>query len=294
MEKAIVILVIISVFFIAGCNLDDKKDDGRSYKVYVPKKYDPVVPTPLMLVFHGASGTANRMIDMARMNNVADNKGFIVVYPEGEKIYKYGSWRRVWNAGNCANLNNAADVQFVRDLLDKLSSEFNIDENRIFVTGLSNGGMFAQRLACDLSDRIAAVASVAGALALDYEDCNPEYAIPIIHFHAKDDGIVPYEGGDGSEPTVSGCWKKSIPNVMSFWALVNNCDNTDEVTFKNGDAECITRTNPVNQNQVTLCTTESGGHSWPGAASDVYTNPNQNIRASTYMWDHFFQYIEHK
>lgn len=285
--------MIISAFCVAGCAENPNKD-GRTYKIYLPKNYDPVVPTPLMFVFHGASGSAQRMVNMTNMNNVADANRFIVVYPEGDKIYKFGGWRRVWNAGNCANLNNASDIRFVGELLDKISNKYNVDENRVYAVGLSNGGMLAQRLACELSDRIAGVASVAGALALDYESCNPEYPVPIIHFHAKNDAIVPYYGGDGSEPTISGCWKKSIPNVMEFWAIINDCDDNEVVAYQKGDATCVTRTNPVTQNQVTLCSTESGGHSWPGAASSTYTEPNQNIDASSYMWDHFFKYIEHE
>ena len=161
----------------------------RQYILYVPSSYNISKQMPLIFVFHGYSGTPEFMLDYTDMADLADTYDFIVAVPKGT-----GSWNALsWNAGSCcgyASSYNVDDVTFVSDMIDMISSEYCIDPARIFATGLSNGGMMSYRLACELSDRIAAVAPVAGDIRL--AECNPPRPVPGIAFHGTADAVIPY------------------------------------------------------------------------------------------------------
>ncbi|MBK9926508.1 MAG: prolyl oligopeptidase family serine peptidase [Anaerolineales bacterium] len=259
----------------------------RSYILYVPASVNWNQPVPLVFVFHGGTGNAKSAIIMSGFNEVADANGFLVVYPNGtgplddDKLL-------TWNAGACcgfAQRNNIDDVGFVRAIADEIQSMTNIDPNQIYATGMSNGGMLSQRLACEASDLFAAVAPVAGTL--NASSCNPTEHISIIEFHGTDDQHVPYEGGKGPESLVDVSFA-SVKDSVEFWSSFDGC-NSQPQTESVEDIQHETWTGCAGSTSVELYTIIGGGHSWPGGrggwpGSD---QPTQTISASELIWKFF-------
>ncbi|MEA3446040.1 MAG: PHB depolymerase family esterase, partial [Bacteroidota bacterium] len=165
-------------------------NDNRYYLQHLPPTYDPVVPSALVLALHGGFGSAPNLENQSGLSTKADQENFIVVYPEGI-VGNFGI--RTWNAGGCCGYavdNNIDDVGFIDQLLDTLIAGLSIDTSRIYVTGMSNGGFMAYRLACELSHRIAAIAPVAATMSFD---CLPVNPVSIIHFHSYLDENIPYD-----------------------------------------------------------------------------------------------------
>ena len=159
----------------------------RKYLLHVPKSYDRAKPTPLVISMHGGGAWPAHQMNISRWNQLADEHGFIVVYPSGADFIP-----RIWPMGGT---EGNADVRFISDLMDKLKAAYNIDPARIYADGLSNGGGMAFALSCTLSDRIAAVGAVAAAQLLPWSWCKDPRAVPMIAFHGTADPVVPYKGG---------------------------------------------------------------------------------------------------
>ena len=247
---------------------------ARTFNVHVPAAYDPTRATPVVLNFHGYSSDAAQEDLLAQMSAKADTEGFIAVHPEGLS--------NSWNAGACCGAsaqNGVDDVGFVRDMLDALEQKICVDARRVFATGMSNGGFLSHRLGCELSSRIAAIAPVAGVLAL--AACNPTRPMPVMHFHGTADTLVPYDG----DPA------QNFPDVASTfaaWAKRDGCVGQPTETFRKLDAHCATYATCAAGATVTLCTIDGGGHTWPGGTpipSLGYTTPN--LSATDAMWDFF-------
>ncbi len=224
----------------------------RNAEVHVPASVNAENPTSLVLNFHGFSSNASQEALLSLMNTASDERGFIVVYPNGIDFS--------WNAGKCCG--NAAsleinDVGFVSALIDKLSADYCIDPKRVFATGMSNGGFLTNRLGCDLSEKIAAIAPVAGVLGIPLSTCSPGRKVPVMHFHGTADLLVPYEGGGVLD-------FPSVEKSIGRWREINSCGAASEVIFDKGDSECITALDCAEGADVTLCTVQNGGHTWPG------------------------------
>jgi len=161
----------------------------RRYLLYVPKTYDRSKPTPLIVSFHPAATWPAVEMSISRWNDVADEHGFIVVFPEGSGFLfgGLGPGPQIWPG--------EPDVKFVSDLIDKLQREYNIDANRIYANGMSNGGDMAISRSCELPERIAAVGSVSGAYRRSEELCPNSKAVPVVMFHGTADKLAPYQGG---------------------------------------------------------------------------------------------------
>jgi polyhydroxybutyrate depolymerase len=156
------------------------------------------------------------MEETSHFDDLATKVGFIVVYPEGID--------HSWNAGSCCGQNTTDDVAFIKALIERFVSAEHVDPKRVFATGMSNGGFMAQRLGCELSDQLSAVASVSGSLVT--ASCNPARAVSVLEMHGLDDFLVPYEGGATQglgpfPPTMS---------VMKRWASLDSCALTPAVT----------------------------------------------------------------
>ena len=166
------------------------KTEGRerSYQIHIPAKYDSKSPLPVVLALHGAAMNGPMMAAFCGLNKKADEAGFITVYPNGTGIGIFP----IWNAGGITTKDLTDDVAFIRALLDDLARVLKVDSKRVFATGMSNGAMMCYRLAAELSDRIAAIAPVAGTMAI--EKANPTRPVPIIHFHGTADTFVPFNG----------------------------------------------------------------------------------------------------
>jgi polyhydroxybutyrate depolymerase len=241
-----------------------------------------------LIVLHGGGGDAESVMQMTRINERADQAGFLAVCPNGSRRFEQGL--RTWNAGNCCGYaadNDIDDVGFVRTLIGTLQQEFSIDSSRIYVTGFSNGGMMAYRLGCELSDQLAAIAPVAGYLA--YEDCQPVESLSVIAFNGTADQYVPYEGGIPTR--LAGQHEQrvaSVADTVSFWVRHNQCSPLPQREEGTGIIREV-YTDCSGSTQVILYTITGGGHAWPGGeAGPVGDEPTQEISATDLLWD-FFQ-----
>ena len=207
----------------------------RNYILYVPPTINWDEPVPVVFAFHGGLGNAQNIMRTSGLNEVADQNGFLVGYANGTGRLSHERLL-IWNGGNCcayAQESHVDDVGFVRAIVADMQSLADIDERRIYATGMSNGGILSHRLACEVSDVFAAVAPVAGTL--NFPECQPEPPISVIEFHGTDDNHLPYEGGVGSESLV-GVDFVSVQESMQFWLMANGC-NTQPQTESFDDIE---------------------------------------------------------
>jgi polyhydroxybutyrate depolymerase len=251
----------------------------RAVHVHVPAKYDPTKPTPVVLNFHGFTSNGKEQAMYTGMDRKADEAGFIAVHGEGI------GQQKSWNAGVCcgeAMETKVDDVALVSKIIDELESKLCVDAKRVFATGMSNGGFLSHRLACELSNRIAAIAPVAGVMGVP--TCTPPRAVSVMQFHGTYDALVPYDGVDSNDRKFP-----SVAATADAWAQRNACTDTARTTFESGDAKCTTRDKCTAGSEVTVCAITGGGHTWPGAFPvAMMGHTSQSIRATDAMWE-FFQ-----
>lgn len=256
--------------------------EKRSYFLYVPESYDPSAPVPLVITIHGFAQWPAHQMHITRWNDLADEYGFIVVYPAGTRFPL--RWRIHGEAGS--DLDPMRDVTFIADLIDKLEAEYNIDPARIYANGLSNGGAMSFVLSCKLSDRIAAIGTVAGAFALPWEECQPARPVATMVFHGTADPIVPYEGGEYARSDVQFPY---IPDWVATLAQRNGCDDEPLEIPASGEVSGVRYTNCAAD--VTFYTIAGGGHTWPGGEPIpewIAGHTSQDIDATRTIWE-FFQ-----
>ncbi|MBY0528496.1 MAG: prolyl oligopeptidase family serine peptidase [Gemmataceae bacterium] len=264
---------------------------ARSYLIHVPKSYDPKKPTPLVLALHGATMNAEQMIEFSDLSAKADKDGFIVVYPNGTGS---SPLLLTWNATGPKGWmgNTTDDVAFLRKVLDDVEMIANIDTKRVYACGLSNGAMMCYRLAAEMSDRIAAIASVSGAVATE-DECKPKRAVPVLHFHGTKDPLVPI--GGPSLLHARFVKFKSLEDTIHTWIKLNDCPvkpkATDQLS-KNGDELKVVRTTygPGKAgSEVIVVVVEGGGHTWPGQKPPVdwIGKSALNVSANDLIWDFF-------
>lgn len=245
---------------------------ARSFDVHLPASWDGRSPRPVVLNFHGRNSTPSQQRLLSGLTQVADQRGFIAVHPQGVG--------NTWNAGSCcgeAQARGVDDVGFTRAMLDALEATFCVDARRVYATGLSNGGFMAHRLACDLSTRIAAIAPVAGTnLAAT---CAPMRAVPVLHTHGTSDVVVPYQGFLGVA---------SVADTMSGWAARDGCARASTPLFTRGDVTCEQWSGCRDGARVHLCSVNGGGHQWPGGIAIPGLGANTSaIDASDEAWRFF-------
>ena len=264
----------------------------RTYIVHVPEGYDAKKTTPVVLALHGAGMNGSMMVWFTGLNKTSDAKGFVVVYPSGTGP---GSFL-TWNAGGLIGRfkdERVDDVDFIRKLLDELTTLVNVDEKRVYACGMSNGGMMSYRLAVELSDRIAAIAPVGGTMATDIG--NPKRAVPVMHFHGTKDEIVPYGPPIGPAPTFASL--KGVEDSVLTWVKSNGCDENaqSDTLSKDGDKMKVTRRTyrgGKDGADVVLVAIEGGGHTWPGRQLPIgfLGRSARNISANELIWDFFQKY----
>ena len=249
----------------------------RFYSIHLPKTYSPGKKAPLVLALHGGGGNMTHMsLDKNYgLTKKAENSGFIIVFPNGYSQLKSGKFA-TWNAGKCCGQGRdtkSQDVQFIRDLISKMISEFDIDQERIYAIGMSNGGMMSYRLACELSDVLKGIASVAGTD--NTIDCNPKKPISILHIHAKDDTHVLFNGGAGKDAFKDLSQVTdfvSVPETMAKWKKLDGCDQKPQTL----NSYC--ELSQCRGTKLQLCVIPEGGHSWPQSAA---------FNANDVIWDFF-------
>jgi polyhydroxybutyrate depolymerase len=254
----------------------------RTYRVYVPIAYDGIEPWPLVLNLHGYGSNSFEQLFYANLQSVADTARFLMVLPDGT-FDQAGS--RFWNAGFGAPVD---DVRFLDALLDTLSLAYNINPQRVYSTGMSNGGFMSYTLACGLSDRIAAIASVTGSMTnLQVANCSPPRPVPVMQIHGTADPTVPYLGNANFS---------SIESVVAFWAGHNQCPQpavmtpVPDINAADGcTAERYEYAPGNNGARVVFYKILNGGHTWPGTGFVIGVT-NQDFNASVEIWRFFSQY----
>ena len=250
----------------------------------------------LIIDLHGGGGSFESAIIGTQMNKKSDSEGFIAVYPNSAESIDGG---KRWNNGprliESQKESTANDIGFLNAMLDDLEIKFNIDKKRIYATGMSNGGFMTYRVACEMADRIAAIAPVASTLLMN--NCNPSRSISVIHFHGLKDKIVNFEGGPSKIKSNLKILDdlRSVEESINNFVNINNCPTTSKITYQNREATCKTYS-PCNRNtEVTLCTIKDGGHTWPGGNYGIdktwykkfVGKLSHDISANDAMWDFF-------
>ena len=228
-------------------------------------------------------------MSISHWNELADEHGFIVVYPAGTGFPL--RWRIRGDAGT-AN-DPAPDVTFISDLIDKLESEYNIDPMRIYANGLSNGGGMSFNLSCRLAERIAAIGTVAGSFLLPWEDCQPSRPLPLIAFHGTSDPIVPYSGGPSRSFELP---FPAIPDWIEMYARRAGCTGEAQDLPARGEVSGKKYTSPEQNMDVVLYTIQGGGHSWPGGGSMpefIVGHTTYDIEATQKIWEFFMDHPLH-
>jgi polyhydroxybutyrate depolymerase len=277
----------------------------RNYLVHVPPQAAQGRPLPLVLSFHGAGSTAEVMKSYTRMDRAADRDGYIAVYPNGSSGFQ-GRYL-TWNAGKCcgpAAMLQVDDVGFALAVLDDIAGRAAVDKSRIYATGLSNGSMMAYRLAAEASDRIAAVAGVAGTMSL--ARFAPKRPMPVMHIHSRQDPIARWDGGFGPPSTLfdTRMFNTPVEDFLRTWLDFDGCPVkpavVDTVEGKAGTPDegqsAIRRVyRPCRQGvEVVLWQLSGAGHVWPGGVRDY--NPEllgtgtAIIDANAEMWKFFSRF----
>lgn len=299
MKQLSIITIISLILFIRCSNADPQPTRGqhiyssmmvdnreRTYLVNLPPHYSNNTSLPVVIGIHGTGGSAEQFEKTYLFSELAEKEGFIAVYPEG--IQGDGLLGiRTWNAGTCCQYameNNIDDVKFIQLLTEKIISDFSGDPSRIYVVGMSNGGMLAYRLACEMPVTFAAVAVVSGAMVAN--TCNASQPVPLIHIHDINDTTVPYEGGTG----MAGYVFPPTDSVLTAWATRNDCAEPMVIKFAAYEHEVW---NGCNDNVILeRYLTYDGGHSWPGGLKSRRgaDNPSTAIIANEIIWSFFQRY----
>jgi polyhydroxybutyrate depolymerase len=261
---------------------------ARIYHLYLPSNYNRTRSWPLVLAFHGGYGSGKRMARNTGFNDLADREGFIVVYPDGVD--------RHWNDGRGTVNTEIDDVGFVGALIDRLVTNRNVDPSRVYATGISNGGQFTQRLACEMSDKIAAFAAVASTFPAELKSrCNPKSPVSMLMINSPEDPLVPWQGGEGrglggrilSVPETVELWRKHnkfspVAQTQSLPTIAPNDGTRVRMSRYQGDSP---------RSELVLYTIEGGGHTWPdgreNAGMSRVGRTSRQLKASQAIWNFF-------
>ena len=270
----------------------------RTYNVHLPSAINHTPALPLVIVLHGGGGTGAGMQSLTRggMNALADREGFVVVYPDGiEKQWNDG--RKLDQAR--AMRENIDDVGFLAALIDHLAQTMNIDRRRVYATGISNGGMMSQRLACDLGDKIAAIGVVAASLSEDLSVlCKPTKPVSVLLIPGTHDPLVPWQGGEIGFANNRRGKTLSVSDTVAFWTTRNNCPTSPVVALEpDMDPKDGTRVRketyaPCREaSEVVLYAIEGGGHTWPNGRQylpeQIVGKTSRDVDANTILWEFF-------
>ena len=261
------------------CTLTHKALE-RYYIIYVPESGVSEASMPVLFALHGYGSTAEIHKNYTNYQPLAETSKFIVIYPQGSYFQGTFTSGNHWNVGSWTAGSTADDVDFINEVIDLVSKKESINQNRIYSSGMSNGGFMSYHLACNLSSRIAAIASVTGSMSKEtLENCSPSHPTPILQIHGALDVTVPFNG----DSTIN---MESIDNVFNYWTTYNSCDPipslivTDYVYFS---VDYQKYNNCLNNVKVELYKISSMGHTWPG-------KNNYGISATEEVWNFVSQF----
>jgi polyhydroxybutyrate depolymerase len=260
----------------------------RSYEVDVPTRAAPPAGWPVVLVFHGGGGNAASVRTQSRMSELGAAEGFVAVYPQGSG--GIAGKLKTWNGGTCcgwAMQHHVDEAAFVAALLDDLPGVVAIDPKRVYATGISNGGMMAYQVACNLAGRVAAIAPVAGEMTMSASECRPTKPVAVLVIHGTADRNLPFDGGPGAR-ALAVHEVRSVAAAIEFWRRNNRCAEAP-ATEQRG---AVTRTRYPGCSEggdVELVAIDGGGHSWPGGErmARFLDPPSSAIDASAEIWRFF-------
>lgn len=271
----------------------------RSFDVFLPSTYEFSSELPVIIDLHGFTSNASEQRSISNFIDLAEDNTILMVWPEalatGTSCVLEGVSGKYWNADWGAETN---DVNFIDQLIDQLLLDYDIDPKRVYVTGVSNGGFMTYSIACELSDRIAAVASVAGSMTQNIlsTSCNPSRQLPVMHIHGTNDAVVLWEGQESCLGGIA-----SIDEVVGFWRVNAECGETyNELTYQNTNTSdgstASKRTYDNCGGKVQFVVIEGGGHNWPGSQYQINQGfsillpINQDIAANDIIWEFFQQH----
>lgn len=281
------LLVIAGLFTKAQLTIQIMHDGAlRSFNIHVPPNYTTSYAYPMVLNFHGYSSNAAQQELYSLMGPVSDTGNFIVVYPEGLS--------NAWNVGFVGDYNTTLpdDVGFTSKIIDTMATMYSVNLNRVYACGMSNGGYFSYRLACELPEKIAAIASVTGSMTDSMHlYCNPMRKMPMMQIHGTVDPLVPYNGQFNS---------MGIENMISFWLNEKGCTTPgDTVQIPNSLANDSSTVEKITYNcnegyEFVYFKITNGGHTWPSGAINVpgLGPTNRDISASREIWNFFNRYTK--
>lgn len=264
---------------------------SRDYILYLPANLQ--ANAPLVFNLHGYTNFISSYMTYTEMADVADANGFALCFPQGA-VDEFGITH--WNSGNVGD--PVDDVGFLTSLATFLQVEHNLDPERTFSCGFSNGGMMSYHLACNAPETFKAVASVSGGMTTaTYFNCDSGVSVPVFAIHGTFDTVVPYAGSD--IPVDGWGTIQSVDDVMLFWNDHNSCATVSEGSLANisfldfSTVDTWTWSNCDGENENWLYRINGGGHTWPGASPiGVTGNTNQDFEASVEIWNFFAQYQE--
>lgn len=256
----------------------------REYILYVPAMYTGQKEVPLVFNFHGYGSNAFEQMWYGDFRAIADTANFLIVHPLGTLF----NGTTHFNVGGWTLGSTADDVGFTAALIDSLSAQYSIDQDRIYATGMSNGGFMSFVLACQLSERIAAIASVTGSMTPEtYNTCDPTHPMPVLQIHGTADLTVPYGGA---------LWTKPIQDVLDYWIAFNGCttipnivDLPDAAPQDGSTVQAQVYDEGDNGATVEHYKVTGGGHTWPGTIFGS-AGTNQDVKASLVIWRFFSRY----
>ena len=263
---------------------------NRSFIVYVPSSYDATTQVPLLFNFHGGGGTSSDFINYENdMRPIADTANFIAVYPQAAVDPTDGSNSWLHKTPTTHN-----DVNFIEAIIDTLSNDYNIDNDRVYACGYSEGGIFSYELGCRLNDRIAAFSSVSGSMLVDafrvsyynLGNCSPIHPTAVLLIPGTIDSS-PHSSYSGFQP-----YYMSVNDITTFWANHNNTDINPTVTTvpnsNTSDGSTIEKRiweNGDNCVAIEELKVINGGHDWPGSSGNMDINASQEIWKFVSMYD---------
>lgn len=263
----------------------------RMALVHVPRSLVAGKAAPVVMALHGGGGGMiyQASDELYGFISKSEQAGFVAVFPNGISDVESGMLA-TWNAGRCCGKSrdtNTDDVGFLRALVADVSRRVDIDRNRVFATGMSNGAMMSYRLACDAPDLVRGIVAVAGTD--NTTSCAPAKPVPVLHIHARNDEMVLFNGGAGNRLRSSTAATDfvAVPVSIAKWVKLNRASSTAARVLTVPGAYCDRYEAGAGGAPVQLCITESGGHSWPGGRKDRGETPSNAINATDMMWEFF-------
>ncbi len=262
---------------------------SRTYIINLPPNYYENSNLPLVLAFHGGGGSAAQCESAYDLTQKANSENFVIVYPDG--VQSDGLLKaRTWNAGTCCDYafeKNIDDVHFISVLIDDLLKNYKINPKKVYATGMSNGAILSYRLACEIPNKITAIAAVSGPMSLKQE-CISAKPIPILHFHSVLDKNVPVNGGTG----IGGNTFPAVTTGLTTWSKLNECKTLAKVIQDDSKYKLTQWLDCKNNAVITYYLTKDGGHSWPGSIRSRVgaDEPSTVIKANDLIFDFFKQF----